>query len=135
MDLNIYLTFKDNARDALAFYADVLGGEVTDLMDFGEMPGDWNPVIAKRLAHGRVALGTKSIMASDSWSDDDFKAFAGFRVQTAWDTVEEANAAFSRLSEGGVVVMPIEPTFWAAAFGICRDKFGVEWMCNCDKPA
>lgn len=30
--------------------------------------------------------------------------------------------------------MPLDKTFWAAAFGMVTDKFGVPWMVNCDTP-
>jgi PhnB protein len=31
--------------------------------------------------------------------------------------------------------MPIQPTFWAARFGMLVDRFGTPWMVNCYKPA
>ena len=30
--------------------------------------------------------------------------------------------------------MPLGKTFWAEAFGLLTDKFGVKWMVNCDAP-
>jgi len=30
------------------------------------------------------------------------------------------------------VIMPLQKTFWAEAFGMVTDKFGVKWMVNCD---
>jgi PhnB protein len=30
--------------------------------------------------------------------------------------------------------MPLAETFWADAFGMCHDKFGIHWMINCEKP-
>ena len=30
--------------------------------------------------------------------------------------------------------MPMEKTYWAEAFGVVVDKFGVKWMLNCDVP-
>ena len=30
--------------------------------------------------------------------------------------------------------MPFDKTFWAEAFGMVTDKFGIKWMVNCDAP-
>ena len=32
------------------------------------------------------------------------------------------------LSEGGQVLMPLAPSFFASSWGVCADKFGVSWM-------
>ena len=37
-------------------------------------------------------------------------------------------------ANGGSVVMPLEKTYWAEAFGMVTDKFGIKWMVNCDAP-
>jgi PhnB protein len=36
------------------------------------------------------------------------------------------------MSEGGRVVMPLEKTFWAARFGMVVDRFGIQWLINCE---
>ena len=40
---------------------------------------------------------------------------------------------FSALAEGGTVEMPLQETFWAARYGVLRDRFGVPWEINCGK--
>jgi PhnB protein len=37
---------------------------------------------------------------------------------------------FAKLSHGGQVTMPLQQTMWAERFGMCKDKFGVQWMLN-----
>lgn len=32
------------------------------------------------------------------------------------------------LSEGGKVNMPMDQTFWGSYFGMCTDKFDINWM-------
>ena len=55
-------------------------------------------------------------------------------MSLGFDTVEDAQIAFEKLSAGGEVTMEFAETFWAKAFGICTDRFGVSWMVNVDKP-
>ena len=47
---------------------------------------------------------------------------------------EAAKRIFGNLAKDGSVVMPLEKTYWAEAFGMLTDKFGVKWMVNCDAP-
>ena len=135
MDFNVYLTFDGTCEDALNFYADTLGGEILMLSHFNEMPeGDFKPPPGSenRVLHARMMLGGKLVMASDSFPGQTV-THGGFSMQTGWDSVEEAEAIFAKLSEGGSISMPFGPTFWAKAFGTCKDKFGVDWMVNVDR--
>ena len=50
-----------------------------------------------------------------------------------FESREEADKLFKGLSEGGVVIMPMENTFWGAYFGMFTDKFGINWMINFDE--
>jgi len=51
-------------------------------------------------------------------------------VQVA-DKIADAERVFKVLAENGSVEMPIQQTFFAAHFGMLRDRFGVPWMINC----
>ena len=37
---------------------------------------------------------------------------------------------FEALAAGGQVTLPMAPTFWAKAFGMATDRFGVSWALN-----
>ena len=41
---------------------------------------------------------------------------------------DQADHLFQGLSEGGNKNMPMEQTFWGSYFGMCTDKFGINWM-------
>jgi PhnB protein len=43
---------------------------------------------------------------------------------------EEINHFFSKLSEGGNIIDPLQPQFWGAIFGVLTDRFGIRWMFN-----
>jgi PhnB protein len=133
MKLSPYLTFDGTALEAMGFYADALGGKVTSTMRFGDMPkaDHWPGMPGDQMAHVRVDFGDQSLMASDG-GGRPHHGFHGHSLQTSWGTPEEAKAAFDKLSEGGEVIMPCERTFWASAFGMCTDRYGVTWMVNCD---
>jgi len=134
MQLTPYLTFNGQARAAAAFYAKALGGEIIMTQTFGEMPNgaEMDAAMQSRISHIRVQFGDRLLMISDTWDPSVDVPHSGFSLSTDWDTPEQAGAAFEALSEGGEVTMPIEATFWARAFGMCKDRFGVPWMVNCE---
>jgi PhnB protein len=37
---------------------------------------------------------------------------------------------FNSLADGGTVIMPYQPTFWAESAGMLTDRFGVSWNIN-----
>ncbi len=136
MDLNPYLTFPGTCAEALEFYAEVFGGQVEALQTVSDSPiaGEMPPEAQTHVMHGRVRIGERLIMASDD-IQGTYEVPRGFSIQTAFDDIEKASRIFSRLAKHGEVVMPFGPTFWAAGFGMCRDRYGVPWMVNCDAPA
>ena len=138
MKTNTYLSFKDTAEAAMTFYSEVFGTPLEAMMRFGDIPGMEMPEpLRNRVAHVRMALGNNNLMASDSFEGPDSPPYAGmhgFNVQVSLDTPEEAHALFAKLADGGEITMEMQETFWAHAFGSCRDRFGTPWMINCDKP-
>jgi len=57
-------------------------------------------------------------------------SFAGISLSIAVFSVEEAQRVYDALSKEGTILMPLGPTFWAAAFAVVTDRFGVTWMIN-----
>ncbi|MDO6810465.1 VOC family protein [Zobellia galactanivorans] len=43
------------------------------------------------------------------------------------DSREEADRLFSSLAQEGGIKLPISEQFWGSYYGICLDKFGVNW--------
>ena len=128
-----YLTFNGNCREAFEFYRDALGGEIIFTQTFGEspMPADG---FEDLIMHTAINLGDSMIMASDCQPGQP--SFVGNNVSLALgvDGPDEAEAMFNRMAVGGKVTMPLQETFWALRFGMLTDKFGINWMFNCDKP-
>jgi PhnB protein len=48
------------------------------------------------------------------------------------NSLDEQESIFGKLSDGGAVTMPLQDTFWGARFGMLTDKFGINWMLNCE---
>ncbi len=135
------LSFAGTTREAFAFYEQALGARITAMLSFaqmpeGEMPDDacgngWAAPRAEDIMHACLELpGGAQMYAGDLPPGAPHNGFNGVTMALELDTVEEAARAFEALSQGGKVTMPIAPAFWAGAFGMLIDRFGVAWAIN-----
>ena len=131
VNLEAYLFFKGNCREAMEFYKSVFGGELnmSTMGDAPDMPG--MPEVDKNwIMHASLEGGAVKLMASDSpkASDKAAKVELSLTGTDADDAV--MRKMFDGLADGGTVKMPLEKQFWGATFGMFTDKFGVSWMVN-----
>jgi PhnB protein len=135
MQVNPYLYFNGNCEEAFSFYEKVLGAKVQMMMKHSEAPMDTksDPAWANKIIHARMEVGGAVVMASDA-PPQHYHQPQGFSMSIGVKDPAEAEKIFAALSEGGGVVMPLQETFWAQRFGMLRDKFGTNWMVNCEKP-
>lgn len=136
MKLNTYLYFDGRCAEAFDFYQSVFGGEFTVMQTFGDGPPGMGVPDAdeSRIMHVSLPIGGDVLMGSDTVSNFGEPAKPGnsFAVSVAPETKEKADRIFPLLAAGGDVIMPLADTFWGAYFGMCKDKFGVQWMVNVD---
>ncbi|MET0840318.1 MAG: VOC family protein [Marmoricola sp.] len=125
--LNPYLNFKDNAREAMEFYANALGGELK-INTFGEF-GDSGAPEANLVMHAQLETPAGfTLMASDAPPGMEVGTVGGFAVSLSGDDEAELRGYWDKLSEGGQVTMPLEKQMWGDIFGMLDDRFGVSWM-------
>ncbi len=134
MEINVYLYFNGNCEEAMNFYKDAMGGSIANMVRYGEAPMPTKEEWKNRVMHGVLSLDTTSIFFSDSSEHGDVSFGNNFAVSLSFKSDAEITDAFNALSAGGNVTMPLQDTFWNAKFGMCTDKFGVNWMFNWDKP-
>jgi PhnB protein len=80
-----------------------------------------------KIMHATLRIGDTILMASDGRCEGEAN-FEGFSLSITVVDEAEAERVFAALSEGGLVTMPLEKTFWAEKFGMLQDRFGVGWM-------
>lgn len=132
--LNPYLSFEGNCREAMNFYKDCLGGELT-LQTVGEMPAMAAHMPAEMkdsILHSSLTSGDMVIMASDLNRE---KHLEGNTVHLCINCTSEneLNTFISGLSEGGKITEPITDMPWGAKFGSLTDKYGKRWLFNFNK--
>lgn len=134
MHVQPYLFFNGRCEEAVEFYKQALGAEVTVLMRFKDSPdppppGTVPPGSENKVMHANLRIGDTQVMASDGRCSGQ-PSFEGFSLSIAVADVAEAERLFSALAEGGQVQMPLTQTFWSPRFGMVTDRFGVGWMIN-----
>ena len=135
--MNPYLNFNGNCREALDHYQQVQGAKLLFQHKWAESPmADQAPAgDGDAIMHATLQFPDGSILMAADCPPDYFKPMQGFSLSVNAASVAEAERIFAGLSEGGVVTMPLEPTFWAERFGMCTDRFGTSWMVNCEMKA
>jgi len=128
VELNAYLFFPGNAEQAIVFYQQVFGGEVSIFrvadVDPTAPPAQKNQVINAQLTGGDITL-----RASDR---QDTTTDPQTRIELSLIGTDDARlrALFDALADGGTVRAKLEKQFWGDVFGAVTDKYGIGWQIN-----
>jgi PhnB protein len=130
IQLNPYLSFRDNARQAMDFYQTVFGGQL-EQSTFADLHASDDPAEQDKIMHSQLSTDAGlTLMASDTPNSMDFTPGTNFSVSLSGDDEPELRGYWDKLSAGGTVTLPLEAATWGDTFGMCVDKFGVSWLVN-----
>ncbi|GIK86708.1 MAG: VOC family protein [Betaproteobacteria bacterium] len=132
MHVQPYLFFEGRCDEALAFYREALGAEVTALMRYKEAPdpppeGACGAATGEHVMHATLKVGASEVHCSDGMASGATQ-FRGFSLTLVAADEAEARKRFDALARDGSVEMPLGPTFFSPCFGMLADRFGVGWM-------
>ena len=133
--INPYLNFSGNCEEAFNFYKSVFGGEFPYVGRYKDMPPQEGmpPMpaeIGERIMHMSLPVGGNMLMGSDSGGDWAPEIVVGnnITISISAESKEDADRIFNALASGGKITMPLADTFWGDYFGMCTDKFDINWM-------
>ena|SRR2546423_4248185 len=134
MQLNAYLNFNGQCEAAFKFYEQALGGKILNLTRFESTPmaQQMPSEMRNKIIHARMQIGDTVLMASDA-PPERFRPPGGFGLSLSVNSGTEAEQKFNALAENGTIEMPMSQTFFAARFGMLKDRFGIPWMVICEK--
>ena len=131
MHLIPYLSFNGNCREALTFYAELFGSQHENFIPWNaEAIEDIPEATTEHIMHGDINLNGLIIAGSDQFGEM-YSPGGNISLMLEIEELAEAQAKFSRLAEGGQIMMPFGATFWADGYGFCADRFGIQWQINC----
>ncbi|WP_132251671.1 VOC family protein [Methylobacterium segetis] len=124
-----HLNFRGAAREALAFYRSVFGGDLT-AFTYAQAHAVSDPAEADQVIWGQVlAADGFHIMAYDvpsarAWDPGEIPVF----VSARGDDPEQIGRYWEGLSEGATIVQPLGPASFSPLYGMVRDRFGITWV-------
>lgn len=141
--VNTYLNFPGTTEEAFNFYKSVFGGDFEGpISRFSDVPPmEGMPPMPEEVKNAVMhialpILGGHLLMGTDALENMGFQVMKGNNVYISLepDTREETERLYNQLSEGGSISQPLEDMFWGAYYGSFTDKFGIQWMVNCNQP-
>jgi PhnB protein len=139
MTLNPWINFNGNAEEAFAFYKSVFGGDFARTVRFKDLANPQFQVAeaeAEKIMQIVLPIGNANTLIGN-----DVPSFMGkvnerenrSKIHVSLDSKEEADRIFNGLSAGGEVEGPMDVSPWGTYFGMFRDKYGIEWIVECNQ--
>ena len=126
--LNPYVSFRDNAREAMEFYQSALGGDLTT-NTFGEY-GDPDAPEANLIMHSQLTTPAGfTLMGADTPPGMEHNPGSNIAISLSGDG-DELRGYWEKLSDGATVTVPLAKQMWGDEFGMLVDRFGIGWMVN-----
>jgi PhnB protein len=134
MKISAYLTFNGDCREAMNFYKDCIGGELT-IQTIGDSPlaDKMPPQMKEYILHATLIKGNLVLMGSDMAAEKGLVNGNKVSMVLDCDQEEEVRNCYAKLSAGGAATHPLEISFWGALFGDLEDKYGNHWLLNFEK--
>lgn len=130
-----HINFRGNAREALAFYQSVFGGQITQIT-FKDAGVTQDPVAGDQIMWGQVASDAGfhvmafDVPATTPWEQGENAYF----IAVGGTSPEEITGYWQKLSENATIRQSLAPAPWAPLYGQLKDQFGVVWVLNVAAP-
>ena len=132
MQLELFINFNGNCREAVEFYAKVFKSTVNNLMTYGDAPPDPSYTVPEvdrdRIMYAGIPFGGMTVMFMDYPSGEEMTIGDNIHPTVSTDNKDEVTRLFNELKEGGEVCVELGQTFFSEWYGMVKDKFGVTWQ-------
>ena len=127
--IDAYLFFENECREAMTFYQECLGGDLS-LMPMGESAvADQLPADKKHLImHSSLVNGGVILHGADNCMGNILVKGKTMALTLNCSSDEEVYDLYNKLSAGGIAAHTPRVEFWGDTFGMLTDKYGVDWM-------
>ena len=132
MQLELFINFDGNCREAVEFYAKVFKSTVNNLMTYAEAPPDPSYVLKDadkdRIMYAGIPIGGMIVMFMDMPSGSPLTVGNNINPTISTTDKEEVTRLFNELKEGGKVLMELQKAFFSEWYGMVVDKYGISWQ-------
>jgi len=130
--MELFINFDGNCREAVEFYAKTFNSTVNHLMTYSQVPPSENYTVPEadknRVMYAGIPIGDIVMMFSDVPSGSKFVQGNNISLTYSVDNKDEVKRIFEELKEDGEVMMELQPTFYSELYGMVKDKFGIIWQ-------
>ena len=126
--ITTFLTFQENnAEQAMNFYISLFdNSKIINIQRYGkDAPGKEGSVMK-----ATFELNGKEFSCNDSFIKHDWNFTPAISNWVECRDESEMKALFSKLSENGFVMMPVDNYGFSQKFAWVADKFGISWQLN-----
>jgi PhnB protein len=132
--INPYINFNGNCREAMGFYQQCLGGELSLQIVAGSPMEAYCPQEMKdNILHSTLIKGPMLIMGSDMVGPGGFTKGSSLAISVNCSSEDEIYTFYGKFAESGEIIDPLKMQFWGGMFGVVNDQFGIRWMFNYNK--
>lgn len=118
-----------DCKKALDFYLGLFGGEVKNLQLSDDLPMFKD--MKDKVIHSELHVNGKCVFYFIDIFEEKRKTPGNITLVLHMDDKTELEKCYSSLSDGGVIGMPLQKTFWGAWHAIVTDRFGAPWALSC----
>lgn len=129
--LSPYVNFQGQAREAMEFYHQALGGTL-DLRTMSAQGVSTPACPGDRITHARLQAEGAVIVGSDGHPNFPPTTGDNMAIALSGTDKDRLSTIFSALAEGGHIKMPLSERS-GGAVGFLVDKFGINWTVSVDK--
>lgn len=132
--ISAYLNFNGNCREAMTFYKNCLGGELSlQTVEGSAMEAGCPSGVKHQILHSSLTKNGLILMGSDMVSPEGLKMGNNISLSLNCSSEDEIKRFYKELSSGGKIIEPLNVQFWGAMFAVFKDKMGITWMLNYTK--
>jgi predicted 3-demethylubiquinone-9 3-methyltransferase (glyoxalase superfamily) len=125
--ITTHLMFDGSAEEAINFYVSLFrGSEIIQIERYG--PGEQGAEGTVKRA--TFSLGGQEFICIDSPVKHAFTFTPSISLFVDCESESEVEELFSKLSDGGQVLMPLDNYGFSTRFGWVKDRFGPSWQLN-----
>ncbi|TMI71199.1 MAG: VOC family protein [Bacteroidetes bacterium] len=124
--INAYLKFDGNCREAMTFYKECFGGElIFNTVKGSPLENFMKPEEGDKILHSSLISDKLVLFASEMTKPTTVGDAIFLWINTGGD--EETRSIFAKLTRDGKVTADLQMVYWGKEFGAVTDKYGINW--------
>jgi predicted 3-demethylubiquinone-9 3-methyltransferase (glyoxalase superfamily) len=128
--ITTFLMFFGEAEEAMNFYTSVFDqSEIISITRYGANEDGKEGTVL----HATFSIKGQVFICIDSSIKHEFTFTPAISLYVTFETENEINGVFEKLSEDGKVLMPLAVYPFSEKYGWVEDRYGISWQLNLEK--